>query len=100
MYRDRANLCILQVVKVISNFPVSIVTHGCALNITLTSYIDRLDFGLVACKIAVPDVQDIADDILKEFKLLKKAVAANTAAPAKKTVPKPKKKSTKVAAKT
>lgn len=63
--------------KVISNFPVSIATHGCALNITLTSYMDRLDFGLIACKIAVPDVQDIADDILKEFKLLKKAVMAD-----------------------
>jgi len=62
--------------KVIANFPVSIATHGCALNITLTSYIDRLDFGLVACKIAVPDVQDIADDIMVEFKLLKKAVLA------------------------
>ncbi len=64
--------------KVISNFPVSIATHGCALNITLTSYMDRLEFGLVACKIAVPDVQDIADDILAEFKLLKKVVLKGT----------------------
>lgn len=86
--------------KVISNFPVSIATHGCALNITLTSYIDRLDFGLIACKIAVPDVQDIADDILKEFKLLKKAVANEAAekpAPksSSKSTPKPKKKPAK-----
>ena len=71
--------------KVIANFPVSIATHGCALNITLTSYIDRLDFGLIACKVAVPDVQDIADGILAEFKLLKKAVAdAGLKPPAKK----------------
>jgi diacylglycerol O-acyltransferase / wax synthase len=79
--------------KVISNFPVSIATHGCALNITLTSYIDRLDFGLIACKIAVPDVQDIADDILAEFKSLKKAVAADGGkkqTPSKKTTPKKK----------
>jgi WS/DGAT/MGAT family acyltransferase len=69
--------------KVIANFPVSIATHGCALNITLTSYVDRLDFGLVACKRAVPDVQDIADDLLVEFKLLQEAVA-------KKQNPKPK----------
>jgi diacylglycerol O-acyltransferase / wax synthase len=62
--------------KVIANFPVSIATHGCALNITLTSYIDRLDFGLVACKVAVPDVQDIAEGITEEFKLLKTAVSA------------------------
>ena len=73
--------------KVIANFPVSIATHGCALNITLTSYIDRLDFGLIACKVAVPDVQDIADSILTEFKLLKKAVAdAGLKPPVKKPV--------------
>jgi len=59
--------------KVISNLPVSIATHGCALNITLTSYVDRLDFGLVGCKVAVPDVQTIADDIATEFFQLKKA---------------------------
>lgn len=62
--------------KVIAFFPVSIPSHGAALNITLQSYVDRLDFGLIACKIAVPDVQDIADDILEEFKLLKTAVDA------------------------
>lgn len=86
--------------KVIANFPVSIATHGCALNITLTSYVDRLDFGLIACKIAVPDVQDIADDILAEFKLLKKAAlvsAAKAGAPKKKKpAPKSVKKTAKV----
>ena len=61
-----------------SNFPVSIATHGCALNITLTSYVDRLDFGLIACKVAVPDVQFIADEILKEFEALKKLVLASS----------------------
>jgi len=60
--------------KVTATFPVSIASHGCALNITVSSYVDRLDFGLVACKVAVPDVQDIANDIVEEFKLLKQAV--------------------------
>ena len=59
--------------KVVAQFPVSIATHGCALNITLQSYVDRLDFGLIACKIAVPDVQDIADYIVEEFEVLKAA---------------------------
>lgn len=59
--------------RVVANFPVSIATHGCALNITLQSYVDRLDFGLIACKIAVPDVQDIADYIVEEFEILQKA---------------------------
>ena len=60
--------------KVIANLPVSIATHGCALNITLTSYMDRLDFGLIACKVAVPDVQVIADHMMDEFQKLKDAV--------------------------
>lgn len=62
--------------KVLAYFPVSIPTHGCALNITLQSYVDRIDFGLIACKIAVPDVQDIADDIVNEYHLLKTSVEA------------------------
>ncbi|PHR62577.1 MAG: wax ester/triacylglycerol synthase family O-acyltransferase [Robiginitomaculum sp.] len=73
--------------KVHTYFPVSIATHGCALNITLQSYVDRLDFGLVACKDAVPDVQDIADLIVDEFQLLQRAVkdrdAANKPTPKK-----------------
>ena len=60
--------------KVLTYFPVSIATHGSALNITLQSYVDRLDFGLVACKIAVPEVQEIANSIVEEFELLKAAV--------------------------
>lgn len=60
--------------KVLTYFPVSIATHGNALNITLQSYTDRLDFGLVACKIAVPDVQNIADYIVDEFRLLQETV--------------------------
>ena len=62
--------------KVLTYFPVSIPMHGCALNITLQSYVDRLDFGLVACKRAVPDVQDIADNIVAEFEILQKAADA------------------------
>jgi len=61
--------------KVRTYFPVSIPMHGCALNITLQSYVDRLDFGLVACKRAVPDVQDIANFIVEEFASLKAAAS-------------------------
>ncbi len=79
--------------KVLCFFPVSIATHGCALNITLQSYVDRLDFGLVACKLAVPDVQDIADDIVNEFESLKKATSHIEDKPRKKTPSKEKKDS-------
>ena len=43
-----------------SYYPVSIVTHGLALNITIQSYAGSLDYGLIACKQAVPDLPRFA----------------------------------------
>jgi hypothetical protein len=57
-------------------FPLSIAYHNAALNITVQSYLDNLDFGLVACQTTVPDVQRIADLIVEECEVLKDAVAA------------------------
>jgi diacylglycerol O-acyltransferase / wax synthase len=54
-------------------FPVSIPYHGCALNITAQSYLDQLDFGLVACSETVPDVQRIADHIVEDFAAMARA---------------------------
>lgn len=51
--------------KMTANFPVSIVVHGVALNITIQSYLDSLDFGLVACRDAVPDLDAFAGMIIK-----------------------------------
>lgn len=42
-------------------FPVSIVTDDQGLNITVQSYLDRLDFGFVADRELVPDLVDLAD---------------------------------------
>lgn len=44
-----------------SYYPVSIVTHGLALNITIQSYAGSLDYGLIACKRAVPDLPRFAN---------------------------------------
>lgn len=41
-------------------FPVSIIVHGIALNITVQTYCGRIDFGIVAGKEAVPDLPDFA----------------------------------------
>ena len=56
-------------------FPVSIPYHGCALNITVQSYLDQLDFGVVACSETVPDAQRIADFIVEDFAAMRKADA-------------------------
>ncbi|NGY04953.1 wax ester/triacylglycerol synthase family O-acyltransferase [Solimonas terrae] len=42
-------------------YPVSIITSGLALNITLTSYVDKLEFGVIACPRALPRVQRLLD---------------------------------------
>ncbi len=44
-------------------YPVSAVFHGFALNITLLSNADQLDFGVVACRASVPSCQTIIDHI-------------------------------------
>jgi diacylglycerol O-acyltransferase len=43
-----------------ANYPVSIPTHGMALNITLQSYADNLDFGFVGCRDTLPHLQRLA----------------------------------------
>ena len=66
-----------------SYYPVSIPAHGMALNVTVQSYNGRLDYGLIACRRAVPDVADIGDLIVAEHKkLLELALALPEAAAA------------------
>src|SRR6187431_2984928 len=56
-------------------FPVSISTHGLALNITVQSYRDQLDFGFIAGANIIPHVQVLADMMPDEFALLRAAFA-------------------------
>ncbi|SEQ53698.1 Protein of unknown function [Solimonas aquatica] len=42
-------------------YPVSVITDGLALNITLTSYVDRLEFGIIACRRTLPRIQRLLD---------------------------------------
>lgn len=60
--------------KVLALYPVSIPAHGAALNITVQSYMDHLQFGLTADRRAVPDVDKIAQYIVEETATLVKAV--------------------------
>jgi len=65
-------------------FPVSIPYHNCALNITVQSYCDTLDFGLTACRRAIPDAQKIADYMVEEFFALEgRKTSATRARPGK-----------------
>jgi diacylglycerol O-acyltransferase / wax synthase len=53
--------------RMLTNYPTSIVVHGIALNITVQSYDQSLDFGLMACAKAMPDVRELADAIAVAF---------------------------------
>ncbi len=59
--------------KMINYFPVSIPSNGSVLNITVQSYLDNLDFGLIACRTAVPDIDKLTEFLAEEFERLKKA---------------------------
>ncbi len=56
-----------------ATYPVSIPIHGMALNITLESYADNLNFGFVGCRDALPHLQRLAvytGDALDELEKL------------------------------
>lgn len=52
-------------------YPLSIVIHGLALNITVHSYDGHLDFGIVACPRAVPDLDALVEDLEHSFSELR-----------------------------
>jgi WS/DGAT/MGAT family acyltransferase len=56
-------------------FPVSISTHGQALNITVQSYRDHLDFGFIVGANIIPHVQVMCDMLPEEFAALEAAYA-------------------------
>ncbi len=73
LYLAGAQLC--------HQFPVSIVTDGQGLNITVVSYLDRLDFGFIVDRELVPDVWDLADMHIDEIGPLFEASGAEWVQP-------------------
>ena len=62
--------------KMVTSYPVSICTHGLALNITVQSYNGALDFGLIACRRAMPDIAEFGKLVAEEHRSLLAAAAA------------------------
>jgi WS/DGAT/MGAT family acyltransferase len=56
------------------NYPLSIALDGQALNITLVSNADNLDFGLVGCRRSVPHLQHLLAHLESSLKDLERAV--------------------------
>ncbi|WP_293757005.1 wax ester/triacylglycerol synthase family O-acyltransferase [uncultured Paraglaciecola sp.] len=49
--------------KLQATYPLSVLIDGQSLNITVVSYCDAIDFGLMACRDTIPDIEKIADYI-------------------------------------
>ncbi|MBB3047006.1 WS/DGAT/MGAT family acyltransferase [Litorivivens lipolytica] len=63
------------------SYPLSIVTDGMAMNITLVTYGENVDFGIIACRRSLPQVQRIIDymeDALCELEMAAGFEAGNT----------------------
>jgi WS/DGAT/MGAT family acyltransferase len=56
-------------------YPLSIPYEGQALNITVTSYVDTLQFGLTGCRRSVPHLQRLLTHLEDSLAELEKAVA-------------------------
>jgi hypothetical protein len=60
--------------ELMTYYPVSAVAEGQGLNITVQSYRDHLDFGLIACRELVPDLWDLAGYFPEALEELEKRV--------------------------
>jgi len=65
--------------RVLTLYPVSIPTHGMALNLTVQSYCGSLDFGLTACRKTVPELRKLADYLDESLAELHEAVFGSAA---------------------
>jgi len=66
--------------KLLAHYPVSVITDGQGLNITVVGYLGRLHFGLVSCRELVPDIDVLADYLVDELAQLVKAARPLAAA--------------------
>jgi WS/DGAT/MGAT family acyltransferase len=62
--------------RLLANYPVSAVTDGMGLNITVLSYEDRLDFAIVADREQVPDAWPLMDALSQALDELQAACAS------------------------
>ena len=57
-------------------YPASIVLDGQALNITMTSYLDKLEVGLIACRHALPKMQNLLQHLEDEIQRFEQIIDA------------------------
>jgi len=50
---------LLRGARLVANYPVSVITDGMGLNITVMSYNGKMDFGIIADRDQMPDLQKL-----------------------------------------
>ena len=65
--------------KMLTYYPVSIVTHSLGLNVTVQSYNGNLDWGLIACRKAMPDLPELAKHMMAAHRELMKLTVVEEA---------------------
>jgi hypothetical protein len=60
--------------ELLAYYPLSAITDGNGLNITVMSYRDTLFFGALACRELVPDIERLVGYLVDELEELTKAV--------------------------
>jgi WS/DGAT/MGAT family acyltransferase len=65
--------------KLLANYPVGPIFDGVGLNMTVMSYLDQLDFGLLACPDLLDDVWALADGLHESLAQLVEATGVTPA---------------------
>jgi WS/DGAT/MGAT family acyltransferase len=65
--------------QLLAHYPVSVVTNGQGLNITVIGYLGQLHFGLLSCRELVPDIDNLAGYLVDELDLLEEAAKQHMA---------------------
>ena len=74
--------------RLVSLFPLGPIMAGAGLNITVVSYLDSVELGLIGCREMVPDLWEIADAVPDALAELHKAAADLGRKPAKRVAAK------------
>src|SRR4051794_27818426 len=60
--------------RMLGHYPVSVITDGVGLNITVMSYLDKLDFGIVADRDAIDDAWTMMDSMRQALEELMEVI--------------------------
>jgi WS/DGAT/MGAT family acyltransferase len=62
--------------RLVSLHPLGPIVDDCGLNLTVISYLDHVDFGFIACRELVPDVDELAVAVPDALREIQKAAHA------------------------